>query len=425
MSQRPVAMPSRGGKAAASQRINLKQYRYSAYSPANTVVEGLIKASSASDAEETLSRAGFRPLVVRPDRQSLSLDRLWHSKRVKPQDPLTLAEQLSVLLRAGVPLVTALESLHGQFRNQEFSGALTAITEEVRGGVALSKAMAKYPHIFSDLYVNMISLGERSGDMEAMLDQARMYFGRELAVRKKTMRALTYPMIVIGLAVVVAIVMVLLVLPQIVLMFKTLNVPLPMITRIVLGASGFITHNQLFLLVVFMVMGLVGFLGYRQPAAKRYLHRAMLRLPLIKSIVVYRELGRFSRLSSLMLHNGLPLTEILGLTAGTAGNLVVKEVLQEAQGDVTSGRTLSSSLERAPFVPPMFLQMVRTGEVSGNLESNLTSISNVYDRELDSVIESALAMLEPALTIAIGAVVGGVAMSVIMPIYSLVGSAGG
>ena len=425
MSQRPATIQSRTGDAAEAQRRDLRPYRYSAYSPSNSITGGVIMASSLSDAEDSLARAGYRPLWVRPARQGLSLPKVLRSKRVKPQDPLTLAEQLSVLLHAGVPLVTALESMQGQFRNPEFTEAFAAITEEVRGGTPLSKAMEKYPHIFSGLYVSLIALGERSGDMEGMLEQIRVYFGRELAVRKKTQRALTYPAIVIGLAVVVSIMMVLLVLPKIVLMFEAFSVPLPLLTRIVLGAGGFITRNQLLLLVVFLVLGMLGFLVYRQPPVKRWLHQAMLRLPLLKTMIVYRELGRFSRLSSLMLHNGLTLTEILGLTAGTAGNLEVKEALQAAQADVTSGRTLSSSLERASFVPPMFLLMIRTGEISGNLEDNLNSISNFYERELDATIESALAMLEPALTIAIGAVVGLVAVSVIMPIYSLVGTVGG
>ena len=336
-----------------------------------------------------------------------------------------MTEQLAVLLRAGVPLVTTLESLRTQFRNPGFTEALGNITEDVRGGVPLSTALGKYPNFFPALYIQMITLGERSGDMESMLDQIKLYFSRELALRKKIKRALSYPMIVIILAIVVSIFMVTVVLPKIVLMFDALDVPLPLLTRIVLGASKFLTTHELPVAAAILLSGVAGFLVLRQPGARLNLHRAVLRLPLLKTIVIYRELGRFSRLCALMLRNGLPLPAILGMVSEIAGNLQVKGALQLAQADVTAGDTLSASLHHASFVPPMFMQMVRTGEISGNLEDNLTSMADFYDRELDSLIESALGMLEPALTIAIGAVIGGVALSVIGPIYSLVGSRGG
>lgn len=421
----PKSPLSTGGKGGVGRGPATKSYRYLAYSSTQTIVNSTIKALSVAEAEAILTKAGYRPLAIRPIAQSLSLGKLFRPKRIKPQDLLTMTEQLALLLRASVPIATTLESLRGQFRNPEFNEALATITEDVRGGIPLSQAMDKYPNIFSNLYVQMIRLGEGSGDLEAMLDNIRTYFGRELAVRKKIQRAMSYPMIVIGLAAVVAIIMVTFVLPRVVIMFEALNVPLPLLTRIVLGASGVIMRNQLGLAVVVLLLGSAGYLATRRPGSKRRLHQAILRVPLLKNIVVYRELGQFSRLTSLMLHNGLPLPTTLGMIAGISGNLEIKAAFQDAQAEVTSGRPLSASLERAWFIPPMFMQMVRTGEISGNLEDNLTSMANFYDRELDSLIETALGMLEPLLTIAIGLVVAGVALSVIAPIYSIIGKAGG
>ena len=154
------------------------------------------------------------------------------------------------------------------------------------------------------------------------------------------------------------------------------------------------------------------------------MHRGLLKVPVIKHIIVYRELGRFSRLTSLMLHNGLPLTSILGMVAGVAGNLEIKRVILESQAKVAAGETLSSGLGEAPFIPPMFVNLIRVGDISGNLEGNLTSIANFYDRELDAIIESSLAMLEPILTMLVGGIIALVALTIIVPIYSLIGNAG-
>jgi len=431
MTQRQLPMPttdsvaplSTGGNGRGGARPG--QYRYLAYSPSRAIEEGVIKAASLSDAEATLVKAGYQPLVVRRVRQMPFLKELFRSKRVKLQDVVILTEQLAVLLRSGVPLVTSLESLRGQFRNIEFREALDAITEAVRGGTPLSEAMDKYPHIFSKFYIQMIVMGERSGDIEGLLEQASAYFRRELGLRQMIRRALFYPMMVLVLALVVVVVLLKFVLPKVLVMFEVLDVPLPLISRITLGTGKFINDNQLVLAVGFLLIVLGLFLGLRLPRTKLYLHRTVLRLPLLKAMVIYRELGRFSRLCGLMLHNGLPLPNILTMVASIAGNLEVRRALQATQAEVSAGQTLSSSLLRESFIPPMFMQMVQTGEISGNLEGNLMAIANFYDRELDSTVEASIAMLEPILTIVVGAVILFVALTIIVPIYSIIGSVGG
>ncbi|MBI3744912.1 MAG: type II secretion system F family protein [Chloroflexi bacterium] len=395
-------------------------YTYLAYNSAKALVNGRLKAKSEDEAESILVNAGYRPLVIRSQGESLGA-RLSRGKRLKARELITITEQLAVLVRAGIPLVSAMESVRDQKRNPEFAAALEQITEDVRAGSPLSKAMGKYPKYFPNLYVQMVLLGERSGDIEGMLDQIATYYGKELALRQRVQRVMFYPALVMGMAAVVGIFMVTYVLPKIITIFDKLNVPLPLMTRIVLGASKFITNNQAMLaaLVLALVLGI--WVMFRQPKTRARLHRLALRLPLVSGLVIYRELGRFSRTASIMLKNGLPLTEVLQMSSKTANNLEVRGALLHAHAEVTAGRPLSTSLAAAPFMPPMFLRMVRVGEMSGNLESNLNSMAAFYERELDTGLESALALLEPALTIGIGFIIGGVALSVISPIYSIVG----
>lgn len=413
---------SKGNGGGNSQRF---QFQYLAYSPQREITEGVIKAASPSDAEEMLTRAGFNPLVVRRVRQSFWKKELFKSKRVSSQQILTLTEQMAVLLRAGVPLVSTVDALYQQSENAALKEALETISEDVRGGSPLSEAMGKFPGIFSSFYRQMVILGEHSGDLEGILEQTAAYLGRELALRKTIRRATMYPALVLVLASVTTVVMVKFVLPKILELFYALDVPLPLITRIVLGTGTFISENQLSLGLGFLLAFLALFLGWRQPVTKRIMHRLLLRTPIIKRIIIYRELGRFSRLTALMLHNALPLSTILGMVTGVTSNLEIKRVFQTAQANVTAGETLSSGLGQAAFIPPVFTNLIQIGEISGNLEGNLNTVADFYDRELDALIESTLALLEPIMTIAVGAVIALVALTIIVPIYSLIGSAGG
>lgn len=430
MIQHETSKPSVNGHHPTSKRngggnTQRAQYQYLAYSQQREITEGVIKAASPSDAEEMLTRAGFNPLVVRRVRQSFWKKELFKSKRVSSQQILTLTEQMAVLLRAGVPLVSTVDALYQQSENAALKEALETISEDVRGGSPLSEAMGKYPAIFSNFYRQMVILGERSGDLEGILEQTAAYLGRELALRKTIRRATMYPALVLVLASVTTVVMVKFVLPKILELFYALDVPLPLITRIVLGTGTFISENQLSLGLGFLLAFLALFLGWRQPVTKRIMHRLLLRTPIIKRIIIYRELGRFSRLTALMLHNALPLSTILGMVTGVTSNLEIKRVFQTAQANVTAGETLSSGLGQAAFIPPVFTNLIQIGEISGNLEGNLNTVADFYDRELDALIESTLALLEPIMTIAVGAVIALVALTIIVPIYSLIGSAGG
>ncbi len=407
------------------EEVKLRQYRYLAHSPDRNVVKGIIKATSVSDAESALTKAGYQPLVTQQVREALFLRSQFRSKHVKTQDLVTLTEQLAVLLRTGVSLVPSLETMQEQFRNPELRDALEVITEGVRGGMSLSLGMGKYPHIFSNFYIQMIVLGEQSGDLEGILEQTAAYLAREMALRKTVSRAMIYPGVVLAMGAVTVAIMARFVFPKILEMFDVLDVPLPLVTRIVLGTARFINENQMSLMLGFLLLFCGLFLALRRPKTKRCLHRVVLHLPVLKTLVIYRELGRFARVTGLMLHNALPVPSILGMVTGVTSNLEMKRVFQATQAKVTAGDTLSSGLVGESFIPSMFKQLVRVGEISGNLEGNLTSIADFYDRELDSRIDSALGMLEPILTIGIGIIIGVVAITIIVPIYSLIGSAGG
>ena len=401
-------------------------YRYVAYSGNNAIVEGRINAATEAAAEEALLKVGYRPLVLRPMGRKLSLATAFPSLyTVKPRDIIAFAQQMAALLHSGIPLVTALETLRTQFASAAMRSTLSSIIQDVRGGVPLSQAIGAFPNVFPSLYTRMITAGERAGDLEGMLRQMADYYSRELALKKKVKSAMFYPTIVVGMTVVVGSIMVVFVLPKVIVLATTLNVPLPLITRMLLAGSAALVDAK-FMIAAGIGSGVVGLnRAQKVPAVRVVLHRLMLKAPVIGKIIVYRELARLSRTMGLLLGSGLPLPDVLDMVTKIVENEAVRKVMRDVRQEVLVGHQLSGPFVKASFVPATFSQMVRTGEMTGSLDTNLRTMADMYETELQEMLQSAVAMIEPIMTIAIGLMVGAMALSVVMPIFSIIGSVSG
>ena len=401
-------------------------YKYIAYTVNNTVVEGAISAASEAAAEEALLKAGYRPIVLRRMRRSINLAQVLPSVfGVKLKDVITLAHQLGMLLRSGIPLVTALDALRSQYTNPEMRNTLGAIIQDVRGGTPLSTALRAFPQVFPTLYTRMVAVGERAGDLEGLLEQVAAYYNREMALKKRVQHALFYPAIVVLMTVVVGFVMITIVLPQVMLLAATLAVELPLITRLLLSSSQLLTEFKLHLIALAAAAAVGLRMALRHPRGRLRFHTAILRVPLVGKIIVYRELARLSRTMGLLLTSGLPLPEILELVGQLVGNEAIRDVVREVRQEVMIGRPMAGPLGRASFMPSIFTQMVRTGELTGSLDANLGIMATLYDQDLEELLQTAVSLIEPIMTLAIGGLVGLMALSVIMPIYTIVGKMGG
>lgn len=398
-------------------------YRYVAYAADNSIVQGTVAAASEAAAEEALTRAGYQPVMLRPHRAALDVSALFPSLfGVKRPEVVAFARHLAVLLRSGMPLVTALDGLKSQAGSKAMRRVVGAIAQDVRSGTPLSTALKAYPLAFPTLYTEMIAVGEQSGDIEGMLLQVSQYYKREQQLKRRIQGAMAYPMIIALMAVAVSAILVTFVLPNVLLLVQSLNMPVPLVTRLFLGAAAALSDYKFVLLGVIFIGGGGAALALRYPGPRFALHRLLLKLPLIGTMITYRELGRWARTASLLLRSGVSLPKILETTQRIAGNEAFRRLEAVMHRDAVTGRPVAETMSRSPLIPSAFAQMVRTGEMAGSLDTNLESMADLYDEELDTLLQRMVSLIEPIMTLAIGLVVGIMAVSIIMPIYQTIGN---
>lgn len=401
------------------------RYQYVAYTTDRRVVRGALYASSSASAEEALRLRGWHLLSLSGGRSGLDLAKLFPSLfHIKAKDVSDFSKQLALLLECGVTMSTALRLLQDNVANRPLKKVIADIDAEVRSGKSLSKAMAKHPKVFGELYVRIVALGERTGSLESSLREIVSYMDKQQASNKKVTKALTYPAIVLGMAVAVTILMTTVVLPKMTLMFTSLNVELPLPTRMLLSLTAFVNSHQVELLASIAVL-VVGFavLALR-PKGRALIQKGMLAAPLFGRVVQMTELARFSRTTSMLLHAGISMTDVMEMAARSAGNVVVKTAIRQIGDDLVRGRPLAGAMAAQSVFTPPLVQMVAVGEETGKLESTLSTIAQAYETEADERTAALIGFIEPAMTVIIALVVGFIALSVVMPMYSIIGSLG-
>jgi type IV pilus assembly protein PilC len=331
---------------------------------------------------------------------------------------VTFSRQLALLLESGVGVIQGLELLSAQTADKTLSKVLIDVVNDLRGGKGLSAALAQHPNVFSTLYCKLISVGEQTGSLEAVLKSLADYTERQATAAAKIKQAMMYPAIVFCLAIGVAAIMVFVLLPPLIDMFDKLGGTLPLPTRILLSTMGFIQSYGLYLLVAIVAVGIVGFLYSRTPNGRYLRDTLILKLPLIGRLSLVSELARACRSLSLLFRAGLPLPEVMSLTNKATGNRVVARALGEVEQDMLKGQGLAKPMSTRNVFLPLMVEMAKVGEETGNLDEALIVVAENYEIEAERRTQTLLSMIEPAMTIAMGVGVGFLALSVFMPIYS-------
>ncbi len=394
-------------------------YRYIAYDKNGQVTRGKLAATSEAAATELLGYSGYQVVRLQPVRQ-LGLDKLTaRFSKVKPADIILFYRQLALLLSSGIPIVTALELLQVQTSSRPLMLALGEVISDLRGGSRLATALSKHPQIFSATSCRLLQIGEESGSFENTLRHMADHLEKELTATKSIKGALTYPMIAAVLALVVVGLMLTFVLPAFGELYSSMGVELPALVRglISLGKASQAAGPYLLVGLALAAVGVVGYM--RTPSGRRLRDRLILRMPLLGRVVHLKELARVCRNIALLFHAGLPITEVVHLTAAATGNRIIEEALAEVESGMMRGDGLSRPMEKNPVFLPLMVQMVRIGEETGELDTNLQSVARNYEIEAEDKTKSLIGMLQPALTIAIGGVVGLVALSLTSAMYSI------
>jgi len=397
-------------------------YQYVAYNENRELVKGTLEAKNEDHAAELLNFAGYQLVHLKQVATLPKLDKyLQRFTAIKPNEIILFFRQMALLVESGLNIVTALELLEEQSTNRALKRVLGEIIDDVRGGSQLSAALLKHPQIFSPIHCQSLKVGEQTGGMEVVLRQIADYMEKQQNAAKGVKNAMTYPVIALAVAAVVIAVMVTFVLPAFKTLYTNLNVQLPAMTQLVLNLGDMLRAYGLYLLLgaAFCVVFVVAYI--KTTTGRYHWDRLSLKFPVVGRINHLNELARVSRNISVLFKAGLPLTEVLPLVIQSCGNKVVAEALVKVRDEMLGGEGLARPMTKYPIFLPMMVQMVRVGEETGSLDSTLLSVAQSYEAESQERTRALIGMIQPAMTIIIGLMVGFMALSLTSAMYSMFG----
>src|ERR1700733_4044380 len=387
-------------------------------------ITGERMAANKQSLAQALRRERITPGAIREKGKEFSMP-TFGSGKVATKDIAIFFRQFSVMIDAGLPLVQCLEILAANQENQAFLKVLNGVRTTVEGGATLANAMRQYPAAFDDLTTNMIEAGETGGILDIILQRLATYVEKAVRLRAAVKSALIYPVAVVGMAVLIVGALLKFVVPIFANLFAGLGVNLPLPTRIVMGLSGFV---QTFWWMVFVAAGAL-FFGIRQirkhPRGRYYFDKMLLHLPIMGTLLRKIAVGRFTRTLGTLITSGVPILEGLSITARTSGNAVLEEALMKVRKAIEEGRTIVDPLRESGVFPSMVTQMIGVGEATGAMDAMLQKVADFYEDEVDAATKDMLAMLEPVLIAFLGVAVGGIVISLYMPLFSMIAKLAG
>ncbi|HEX6804724.1 MAG TPA: type II secretion system F family protein [Terriglobales bacterium] len=347
------------------------------------------------------------------------------STKVKTKDIAIFFRQFSVMIDAGLPLVQCLEILAANQENTSFQKTLTGVRTTVEGGATLANAMRQYPKVFDDLTTNMIEAGETGGILDIILQRLAAYVEKAVKLRSAVKSALIYPVAVVSMAFLIVGALLKWVVPIFANLFAGLNVALPLPTRIVMGLSAFV--GQFWWFFILGIIAIVVGIKYirKDPRGKYWMDYGMLKMPVLGMLLRKIAVARFTRTLGTLITSGVPILEGLTITARTSGNAVLEEALMKVRKAIEEGRTIVDPLRECGVFPNMVTQMIGVGEATGAMDSMLQKIADFYEDEVDSATKDMLAMLEPIIIGLLGVMIGGIVISLYMPLFAMIAKLAG
>jgi type IV pilus assembly protein PilC len=402
----------------------MPDYKYQGTSRSGSSVSGVMTASNKTELASLLKRQQITATKMTEKGKEFSVPTFGGG--VKAKELAIFTRQFSVMIDAGLPLVQCLEILAGQQENKVFQKVLTGTRSQVEGGATLSAAMRSSPKVFDALYVNMVEAGETGGILDTILQRLSSYIEKNVKLQRAVKSALVYPVGVISVAAGVITLLLWKVVPIFATLFAGLGVDLPLPTKIVIAMSNFVgsIFGLLFLVaIVGALFGLKAWYGTRQ--GRFILDTIVLKLPIVGILMRKIAVARFTRTLGTLISSGVPILEGLDITAKTAGNAVVEKALQQVRKSLEEGKSLTEPLREAEVFPGMVTQMIAVGEQTGAMDAMLQKIADFYEEEVDAAVKDLLTALEPIMIVFLGVIVGGVVISMYLPLFSLIGKLSG
>ena len=393
-------------------------FEYSARTRSGETRAGTIKAKNREEAIQLLRNQGLILTGLREKKASGGLFGL--GAKVKDRDLAIFTKQFSVMIDAGLPLVQCLDIMAAQQENKYFANVLEQVRNDVEQGSTLADAMKKHPKVFDDLYTNMVAAGEAGGILDVIMQRLSIYIEKAYKLKASFKSAMTYPVTVVTIAVLIVALILWKVIPAFASMFAGLGAELPLPTKFVIALSNFVVNFGFYIIIFLILLGYGIKKFYGTETGRRFIDGLVLKMPIMGIIFKKIAVARFSRTLSTLVSSGVSILEGLLITARTAGNKIIEDAVMETRGYVEQGKTISEPLKDSGVFPPMVVQMISVGEQTGALDTMLSKIADFYEEEVDQAVAQLMSLLEPVMIVILGGLVGGIVVAMYLPIFTLI-----
>ena len=391
-------------------------FTYTARDQRGELKTATIEAANREDVVQQLRK--MRMNVVKVEEASKAKQKTGGA--IAMRDVVIFTRQFSTMINSGLPLVQALDILSKQTENKALSAVTRQVVFDVESGHTVADALAKHPKAFSDLYVNMVAAGEAGGILDTILMRLATFMEKNDALVRKVKGAMIYPGVIFSVAAIAVSVLLIFVIPVFQSMFASVNLALPLPTRIVIGMSG-ILKGYWWAIGGGAYLGFIGFKRYyATPNGKLQVDRRMLQFPILGDVLRKSAVSRFTRTLGTLISSGVSILDGLEITAKTAGNRVIQDAIMSSRASIAGGDTISAPLAKSNVFPPMVISMIAVGEQTGGLDEMLSKIADFYDEEVDAAVSNLLSMLEPVMIVFLGVVVGGMVVAMYLPIFDMI-----
>jgi type IV pilus assembly protein PilC len=395
----------------------MPMFEYTARSQTGQIQKGQLDVANKDDVTAYLRKNRLILVSVREAPKQIKLS--MGGSRIKTRDIVIFTRQFATMINAGLPLVQSLNILAQQTENKALADVTRAVVYDVESGNTLADAFSKHPKAFSGLYVNMVAAGEAGGILDTILLRLATFLEKNDALVRKVKGAMVYPGVIISVAGIAIAVLLVFVIPTFQNMFASANLQLPLPTRIVIGMSNFLIGY--WWAIIAAVGGIVFAIRswYATPGGRLKLDSMLLNAPVLGQVVRKSAVSRFTRTLGTLVSSGVSILEGLEITAKTAGNQVVHNAVMESRQSIAGGETIAAPLEKSKVFPPMVISMIAVGEQTGGLDEMLSKIADFYDEEVDVAVSALLSLMEPAMIVILGVIVGGMVIAMYLPIFDM------
>jgi type IV pilus assembly protein PilC len=398
-------------------------YKWEGKTAKGAIKKGEMEAPSEAAIRINLRQQNIVPTKITSKGKEIKIS-LPFKRKVNQRSIAVFTRQLATMIDAGLPLVQSLEILSQQQESKVFKNIIREIREDVEEGSTFAGALKKHPVTFNELYTNLVVAGEEGGILDNILNRLANYIEKSEALRKKVKSALIYPATIIGVAVIVVAILMIFVIPVFETMFKTAGQSLPLPTLIVLTISKLIKKYVIIFIPGLILLFYMAKKYYQTQNGRAVIDRLLLKLPVFGPLFKKIAVARFSRTLGTLVSSGVPILDGLSIVSRTSGNRTIEIAILNARASIREGETIAEPLNRSGIFPPMVIQMISVGESTGALDSMLSKIADFYEEEVDIAVANLTSLLEPFLMVFLGVVIGGVVISMYLPIFQMASAVG-